>query len=591
MRRIAISFLLLVLVASARAQFDTATVLGTVTDPSGAVVAHGNVALRNTATAVEQTAVTNDRGEFRFVDVSIGVYELNVKAQGFQPAAAKFDLNVGAQQRVDVQLKVAGTSTSVTATAEAAQLETDSSEHGQVVAAREIAALPLNGRNYSQLVELSTGVVPSPSNLSDSYGAREGAFNINGLRSVYTNYLLDGVDNNFYGTSNQGFSNEVVQLAPDSVAEFRVVTNNESAEYGRAGGATINVVTKYGTNDLHGGAWEYLRNTNLDAGGFFKPDVGGKPALHRNQFGGNFGGPIKKDKLFYFLDYEGYRQTSSSTDQNQLPSCAERGQAGTTACGAALGYYLIDNTDTGTANPSGAPYLPVSNPCNYNAGKNPCNSSTYFGLGLGAGPPGSQAAVGGTQYLNGQIPASAVIPFAASSNGGLLSYLPSPTNTNSYNSSFPYNYIVLEPQTFNKDKGDAKIDWTPSEKMRLFVRYSQSRENVIAPGSIPGVAGDNGDGQVYAPIKAIDAGATWTINPVSVLEARFGFSTMQAGKKPIEAGGPSMLALFNIPGLPTDPQYTGGVTYQYFIDGGFTSLGRLWTSPQYQNPTIWDPKA
>ncbi|MGD0740786.1 MAG: carboxypeptidase regulatory-like domain-containing protein [Terracidiphilus sp.] len=591
MRRFAICFLMLVLVASARAQFDTATVLGTVTDPSGAVVAHGNVVLHNMATAAEQTVTSDERGEFRFVDVTIGTYELKVTAQGFQSAAAKFDLTVGAHQRVDVQLKVATVSSSVTATAEAAQLETDSSEHGQVVAAREIAALPLNGRNYSQLVELSTGVVPSPSNLSDSYGAREGAFNINGLRSVYTNYLLDGVDNNFYGTSNQGFSNEVVQLAPDSVAEFRVVTNNESAEYGRAGGATINVVTKYGTNDLHGGAWEYLRNTNLDAEGFFLPDVGGKPALHRNQFGGNFGGPIKKDKLFYFLDYEGYRQTSSSTDQNQLPSCAERGQAGTTSCGAALGYYLIDNTDTGTANPSGAPYLPVSNPCNYNAGKNPCNSSTYFGLGLGAGPPGSQAAVGGTQYLNGQIPASAVIPFAASSNGGLLSYLPSPTNTNSYNSSFPYNYIVLEPQTFNKDKGDAKIDWTPSEKMRLFVRYSQSRENVIAPGSIPGVAGDNGDGQVYAPVKAIDAGATWTINPVSVLEARFGFSTMQAGKKPIEAGGPSMLALFNIPGLPTDPQYTGGVTYQYFIDGGFTSLGRLWTSPQYQNPTMWDPKA
>ncbi|MGD0348321.1 MAG: carboxypeptidase regulatory-like domain-containing protein [Terracidiphilus sp.] len=598
MRRFAISFLLVVLAASARAQFDTATVLGTVTDPSGAVVAHSNVVLRNTATSVEQTAATDDRGEFRFVDISIGSYELKVTVQGFQPAAAKFELTVGARQRVDVQLKVAATSTSVTATAEAAQLETDSSEHGQVVAAREIAALPLNGRNYSQLVELSTGVVPSPSNLSDNYGAREGAFNINGLRSVYTNYLLDGADNNFYGTSNQGFSNEVVQLAPDSVAEFRVVTNNESAEFGRAGGATINVVTKYGTNKLHGGVWEYLRNTNLDAEGFFKPDVGGKPSLHRNQFGGNFGGPIKKDKLFYFLDYEGYRQTSSSTDQNQLPSCAERGQAGTTTCGAALGYYLIDNTDTGTANPSGAPYLPVSNPCNYNylaahptTDPNLCNTQTDFGIGLGAAGSGAQAAYGGTQYLNGQIPASAVIPFAASSNGGLLSYLPSPTNTNAYNSSFPYNYIVLEPQTYNKDKGDAKIDWTPSEKMRLFVRYSQSRENVVSPGSIPGVAGDNGDGQIYAPIKNIVGGATWTINTVSVLEARFGFSTMQAGKKPIEAGGPSMQALFNIPGLPTDPQYTGGVTYQYFIDGGWTSLGRLWTSPQYQNPSLWDPKA
>ncbi|MDR3753866.1 MAG: carboxypeptidase regulatory-like domain-containing protein [Terracidiphilus sp.] len=592
MRRFVLCFLLAVLAASARAQFDTATVLGTVTDPSGAVVAHSNVVLRNTATAVEQTAASDDRGEFRFVDVTIGTYELKVTVQGFQSAVAKFELTVGAHQRVDVQLKVAAANSTVTTTAEAAQLETDSSEHGQVVAAREIAALPLNGRNYSQLVALSTGVVPSPSNQSDNYGAREGAFNINGLRSVYTNYLLDGADNNFYGTSNQGFSNEVVQLAPDSVAEFSVVTNNESAEYGRAGGATINAVTKFGTNELHGGVWEYLRNTNLDAAGFFKPDVGGKPALHRNQFGGNVGGPIKKDKLFFFIDYEGYRQTSSQTDENILPTCAERGQAGTTSCGAALGYYLIDNTDpAGTANPSGAPYLPVSNPCNYNAGKNPCNTSTLFGLGLGAGGSAYQAAVGGTQYLSGQIPASDVIPFARSTGGGLLSYLPSPTNTNTYNSSSPFNYIVLEPQSWDKDKGDAKIDWTPSEKMRLFFRYSQSRENVVSPGSIPGVAGDNGDGHIYAPIKNILGGATWTISPVSVLEARFGFSTMQAGKKPIQAGGPSMQTLFGIPGLPTDPQYTGGVTYQYFIDGGWTNLGRLWTSPQYQNPSIWDPKA
>jgi hypothetical protein len=592
MRRFAIMFVSLVLAASARAQFDAGTVLGTVTDPSGAVVAHGNVVLRNTATAVEQSAVTDDRGEYRFVDISIGSYELKVTAQGFDAAEAKFDLTVGARQRVDVRLKVAATSTSVTTTAEAAQLETDSSEHGQVVAAREIAELPLNGRNYSQLVELSTGVVPSPSNLSDSYGSREGAFNINGLRSVFTNYLLDGVDNNFYGTSNQGFSNEVVQLAPDSVAEFRVVTNNESAEYGRAGGATINVVTKYGTNALHGGAWEYLRNTNLDAEGFFKPDVGGKPSLHRNQFGGDFGGPIKKDKLFFFVDYEGYRQTQSFTDQALLPSCAERGLQGTTTCGAANpNGYEIDDTDAGATNLIGG-NLPVADPCPLGGGldpftgttpvTNPCNSSTDFGAGL-------EGYFGG-KIFPGYIPSSYVIPFASSTNGGLLSYLPSPTNTNTYTSAFPYNYVVLHPQTYDKDKGDAKVDWTPRESMHLFARYSQSRFNVIDPGNIPGIAGDNGDGQVYAPVKAIDAGATWAINPVSVLEARFGFSQMQAGKKPILAGQNTMTGNLALAGLPTDPQYLGGVTYQYFIDGGMTSLGRLWTSPQYQNPTMWDPK-
>ncbi len=582
MRRFAICTLFVILAAGAKAQFDTATVLGTVTDPSGAVVPRCHVDLRNTATAIVLTAATDDRGEFRFVDVSIGPYELKVTADGFQPAAAKFDLTVGAHQRVDVQLKVAAEATSVTATAEATQLETESSERGQVVNEREIAELPLNGREYSQLVELTAGVVPSPSELSTGYGQREGSFDINGLRSVYNNYLLDGLDNNFYGTSNQGFSNQVVQLSPDAVAEFQVVTNNMSAEYGRSGGATINVVTKYGTNQVHGRVWEFLRNTNLDAAGFFKPDFGGKPALHQNQFGGTLGGPLKKDKLFFFLDYEGFRQTSSFTDSATIPSCAERGLAGTTSCGAALGYYLID--DTLDANTQATGTLPVDNPCNYNVGHNPCNSSNFLAGGLGLAGTPTQTALGGTQYLNGHIPATAVVPYSAQV---VQTMLPSPTNTNTSN-----NYIILHPNTFDRDKGDIKVDYDMRSNLRLFTRYSQARFNAYDPGTIQGTAGLGGDGHVYAPVIQIVGGATWTISPVSLFEARFGFSQMQAGKTPPLAGGPSMAAQFgsNWAGLPTDPQYTGGISYVYFFDGGFTNLGRLWTSPQYQNPTVWNPK-
>jgi hypothetical protein len=184
--------------------------------------------------------------------------------------------------------------------------------------------------------------------------------------------------------------------------------------------------------------------------------------------------------------------------------------------------------------------------------------------------------------LNGQIPASAVIPFAAA----LLTYLPAPTNTNLTN-----NYVILHPGTFDKDKGDAKIDWTPREGLSLFVRYSQARLNAFDPGTITGPAGGYGDGHVSAPAKQFVGGATWTINPKSVLEARFGFSVMQAGKTPPLAGQNTMTGNLALPGLPTDPQYLGGVTYQYFIAGNdFTSLGRLYTSPQYQNPTVWNPK-
>jgi hypothetical protein len=558
-----------------------------VTDPSGAVVPNCQVTLHNTATAALATATTDDRGEFRFVDMTVGSYELKVAVQGFQPAAAKFDLTVGAHQRVDVQLHVASVATSVTATAEATQLETESSERGQVVNEREIAELPLNGRQYSQLVELTAGVVPSPAELGTNYTQREGSFDINGLRSVFNNYLLDGLDNNFYGTSNQGFSNQVVQLSPDAVAEFQVVTNNMSAEYGRSGGATINVVTRFGTNQFHGRVWEFLRNTDMDASGFFLPDVGGKPSLHQNQFGGTLGGPLKKDKLFFFLDYEGFRQTSSTTQASTLPTAAERGL---TSTGTALGYYLID--DTVDTNTKATGTLPIDNPCPYvgpiggpqtvAANVNPCTSTTWLGIGLGEGGSAAQAYYGGTQYLTGHIPASAVIPYAAS----VLALLPTNTNSNGVN-----NYIILDPDTFDRDKGDLKVDYDLRKNLRLFSRYSQSRFNAFDPGSIAGPAGANGDGHVIAPVIQIVGGATWTINPLSLFEARFGFSRMQAGKTPPLAGGPSMFQQFGISGLPTNPQYTGGITYEYFSDGGFTSLGRLWTSPQYQNPTVWNPKA
>jgi len=597
MRRLAVFVLFVVFAVCARAQFDTATVLGTVTDPSGAVIPHCSVALHNTATGALDTATTDDRGEFRFVDISIGSYELKVTATGFQPAAAKFVLTVGARQRVDVSLKVATAATTVTTTANVTQLETESSERGQVVNEREIAELPLNGRQYSKLVELTAGVVPSPSEQGEGYGQREGSFNINGLRSVFNNYMLDGLDNNMYGTSNQGFSNQVVQLSPDAVAEFQVVTNNMSAEFGRSGGATINVVTRYGTNQLHGRAWEFLRNTALDASGYFlpSPNAAGKiqkPALHQNQFGITLGGPLKKDKLFFFLDYEGFRQSSSHTADSTLPTDAERGLTCTGINGAGTcspsGYYIIDNPGVGSG------YLPVDNPCPYtgpNGGPttsaNPCNSPTLFGAGL-------LDHFGGTQYLNppfaahAGIPAGAVINYAATilegndSSGNL--YLPrtnSPATTN--------NYIILEPDTFDRDKGDVKLDYDVKKNLRLFTRYSQARWNAYDPGTIMGAAGMNGDGNVIAPMIQIVGGATWTINPKSLFEARFGFSRMQAGKTPPLAGGPSMLAQYGITGLPTDPQYTGGITYELF-NTGFSAFGRLWTSPQYQNPTVWNPK-
>src|SRR4029077_2370702 len=160
-------------------------------------------------------------------------------------------------------------------------------------------------------------------NKSTNGTPREGAFNVNGLRSVFNNFLIDGLDNNAYGTSNQGFSNQVMQPSPDAVGEFRVVTNNQSAEYGRAAGATVNVLLRSGTNQFHGSGWEFFRNTSLNALPYFLPPDGRKPPLERNQFGGVLGGPLVQNKAFFFGDYEGFRQDKQQTIFSTLPTSAQ----------------------------------------------------------------------------------------------------------------------------------------------------------------------------------------------------------------------------------------------------------------------------
>ena len=295
-------------VGASFAQFDTATVSGVVRDPAQAVVTGGKVTLESVSTGVVKTANTDQNGSYTFFDVKIGRYKLKAEAPGFKAAVAEeFTVTVNAHQRVDLQLQIGAVTESVEVVGAASAIETDSSSRGHVIANVAIVNLPLNGRSYADLALLAPGVRKSV--LEDgSVTSRDASFNVNGQRSALNNFMVDGVDNNAYGTSNQGFSSQVVQLTPDAVSEFRVETSNYSAEYGRAAGAVINAATKSGTNAIHGSAWEYLRNTNLNAVGFFKPVNNVKPVYIQNQFGATFGGPIKRDKLFYFLDFEGQRR-------------------------------------------------------------------------------------------------------------------------------------------------------------------------------------------------------------------------------------------------------------------------------------------
>jgi hypothetical protein len=301
-------------------QFDTATVLGTVRDSSQAAAAGVAITLENLQTGVRVTRETDNNGSYEFINVRTGRYRVTAEKQGFRKAVAdEFAVTVNARQRVDLELQVGAVTETVTVTGAVAVLETDSSDRGQVISSQQIVNLPLNGRAYADLALLAPGVRRSAISTS-----RDASFNVNGLRSSLNNFIVDGVDNNSYGTSNQGFSNQVVQLSPDAVTEFRVQTNNYSAEFGRAGGAVINASVRAGSNEFHGAAWDYLRNTSLNAVGFFKPLENRKPTLIQNQFGGAFGGRIVRDKMFFFADYEGYRRISRQLTLSTLPTMEHR---------------------------------------------------------------------------------------------------------------------------------------------------------------------------------------------------------------------------------------------------------------------------
>ena len=244
------------------AQFETATVVGTVRDTTGAVVPDAKVTLTNRADRRSAERMTDANGNYEFFTVRIGaVPDLRGEGRVFDRGGGR---RAGDRRRSAARRSVDGGGPGDRDGAGHRQrvlLQTDSSERSQVITGEQTRALPLNGRAYSSLALLSPGVRASPLAVS----GREGSFNVNGLRSTFNNFLIDGVDNNAYGTSNQGFSNQVMQPSPDAVEEFKVVTNNMSAEYGRSAGATINVAYASGTNQFRGSGWEFARRTKLNA--------------------------------------------------------------------------------------------------------------------------------------------------------------------------------------------------------------------------------------------------------------------------------------------------------------------------------------
>lgn len=323
---------------------------------------------------------------------------------------------------------------------------------------------------------------------------------VNGNRSEQNNFLLDGLDNNAYGTSNQSFSNQAIQPSPDAISEFRVETDNYSAEYGRASGAVFNVSINSGTDHLHGKLWEYNRNTDLNAWGPFlggNNALTGKPqksVLVKNQFGASIGGPVPlwKGKIFYFGDYEGNRQIQGQYTASTVPNANQR-----------QGIF----TDT-----KGNPVV-LHNPLT------------------------------GAVYNNGVVPQSDWDSLAKL----VIPALPSPN----VSGAFSNNLVNVPKANWDDNKVDARFDFFLNPRTTAFFRWSFHHGNIVDAEPITGPAGGNGNGTIHDYNKQVAAGYTFLFNQHSILDARVGFTWTLGGKTPYGLGQPSLLVQAGIPGLPT----------------------------------------
>lgn len=549
---LAIALLVMLPSRDAFAQYDTGGLVGTIRDSSGSAVPNATVTVTNDATGVSTVVKTNESGDYEVPSLRVGVYTISASAAGFAITEAKsITLSVGARERIDLTLKVgAAEATTVEVSGVALQVETESSQRDQTITGYQSAALPLVSRNYTDLLALVTGVRQAPTQATTTTNinspVRSGAYNVNGQRSMFNNFLLDGMDNNAYGESNQGFDNQIISVPPDSVADFSVVTNNESAEYGRGSAATVNVASKSGGNQFHALVYEFLRNTDLNAAGFFKPTTIGtngpvpfkKPTSNRNQFGGNFGGPILRDKMFFFLDYEGLRAITKPLYVLTLPTVNE------------LNGDLV---------------VPVTNPI---------TGKTYA---AGTSIPTTDMDPLSLQIVNA---------FKA------ITYPVLPTSGSLTTGQNAADYSVLIPFRDYSDKGDLRLDYTQSPSARYFLRVSDHKETAINYPTIP----EPLEGQVGGYQRILDQqialGYTGSFGANRLLDLRLAISRTKAGKTPIGEGtAPVLVNGAPIPGLGSlAPSFQGGLP-AVSIGGGFSSFGRQTTNPQFQNPALIDPSA
>jgi hypothetical protein len=529
--------LLVFCVGRAYGQFETASIVGRVMDSSGALLVGAKVTVTNVDTNISISRTTDKSGEYLVPALSVGVYRVVATMDGFNEAITEnVHLKVGTNQEVNLKMAI-GSKESVTVESGELTLETETSQRQQIITDDTLGSFPLLNMNYSDLIQLSVGVTQDAAgqDLGTSSVVREGSYNINGQRSTYNNFLLDGIDNNAHGTSNQGFSNQVINPSQYDLSQFSIVTTLPAAEYGRSAGGTINVVVKQGTNKLHGMLYESLRNTIMDANGFFKATSSSgastRTTINRNQFGGNIGGPILRDRVFFFADYEGLRQVRQVVNQSNI-------------------FKLSDHQLIASPNAT----------ANTTAVLNPFTGETYA--------------------ADRPLPRNVLSPIALA----ILDSFPLPNNNGAGATSISSNWSVLQRFLNSYDKADVRIDahWTP--RMSSFLRVSQSKEHDLDGPTLPSPI-SGGNGYFRTINQQVALGLTRQIGAAQLLEARLGISYTKGGKQPFTLDDPRT---FGILGLPTDPKVGGGLTSLAL--SGYSGIGRQATNPQWQYPFFLNPK-
>lgn len=480
---------------------------GTVKDPSGAVVARAAVSLINSATGVRQTVATDEHGVYAFLNVPVGRYNLEVAVQGFRPYQLQaVVVDSDSALLIDAVLQVGGQNETVTVDDAVAHVETASTQLGEVITSAQMTVVPLNGRSFTDLLALQPGVAPATSITSQtvqdvgaaalfpSGNLNPGTIAINGQREFANSFIVNGSD----AEEDVNMGTAIVPNL-DSIAEFRILTANFDAEYGEFSGGQINVVTKTGANDLHGDAFEFVRNTNLDARNYFSATRG---RYDQNQFGGTFGGPLRRNKLFFFVDYQGTRLTEGvDTGQIAVPSLLERSgdfsgpvnpfvatdASGDTVPTTVSGPYWASQLESGLGYAvfAGEPY--------YTSG---CSSSTQC------------------VFPHATIPQKVWSGPAKN----LLQYIPDPNNSNGTFSTAVFNQLLRD------DKGAIRIDgntrWGMLSAYYFLDDFSQNNPYPVAQGgaNIPGFNARN-----VGRAQLLELGDTKTFGSSAVNEFHFSY--------------------------------------------------------------------